>query len=173
MSNSVIRRFWPEDKEKAIELARAEKKLLCLEYQAIHDADSYIAVTPEEYAEAASRYKENIYAGWIAIIADYSQGSFRAWEVLQKINERFASQDPEDQVVDVLNSFLELDLSIGEIDNGFIQTIEKAGHSCTYSIPNEQAARGKRPGPSYFVVTSRACLEAENKAMLAAKAEMM
>lgn len=173
MSDSVIRRFWPEEKEKAAALAREEKKLLCMEYQAIHDADSYIAVTPEEYAEAAGRYKENVYAGWIAIIADYSQGSFRAWEVLQKINERFAAQDPEEQVVDILNDFPELKLSLGEIDDVFIQAIEGAGYSCTYSIPCEQVSRGQRPGPSYFVVTSRACLEAANEAMFVAEAAMM
>ena len=99
--------------------------------------------------------------------------SCRAWEVLQKINERFAVQDPEDQVVDILNDFPELKLSLGEINDVFIKTIEGAGHSCTYSIPCEQVSRGQRPGPSYFVVASQACLAAENEAMFAAEAAMM
>ena len=155
------KKFWPEQIEEARTLAIQEKKLLTREYDALSDADGLRVLTKGEFEELKGSQYSCIYAGWITVIEDYTEETGKAWEVLQKINERFAAQDPEDQVVDILNDFPELKLSLGEIDDVFIQAIEGAGHSCTYSIPCEQVCRWQRPVPSYFVVTSRACLEAE------------
>lgn len=71
----MLRRFWPEQRKEAEELAAAEKKLLAMEYDAFTDCDSLVAVTPEEYARISAEHKANIYSGWIAVIADYTGGN--------------------------------------------------------------------------------------------------
>ena len=68
-----MKKYWTEDFEKVRQMAKAERKLLVLEYDACIDADSVSAMTPEEFAEAKADYdKRSIQGGWIHLSADYT-----------------------------------------------------------------------------------------------------
>ena len=69
-----MNRYWRDDIEKARSEAKAEHKLLVLEYDAALDGDFVSAMTPEEFeAENAKYQKRGIYGGWITVSEDYTQ----------------------------------------------------------------------------------------------------
>lgn len=144
-----------------------EKKILAMQYDAFTDCDGLMAVTPEEFQELKDTKFNNAYSGWIAVIADYTSGTGKAWEVLQAVNERFRNQEAYEQVVDVLNDLPEVELKLPDITPEFIAYMEKSGHELTYRLPDESYPL------AYFVITSRAYLQDENERMFAAEAAMM
>lgn len=161
------RRFWPEQIEEARTLAIQEKKLLTREYDALSDADGLRVLTKAELEELKGSRYSCIYAGWITAIEDYTEETGKAWEVLQAVNSRFRELDAEEQVIDILNDFPDVELGLADITDDFISYMRASGHDLTYSLPmgNRELA--------YFMVTSRDCLEDENTRMMIAEAAMM
>ena len=70
-------------------------------------------------------------------------------------------------MIDILNDFPDVELGLADITDAFISCMEESGHELTYSLPTE----GRNI--TYFVVTSRACLEDENIRMMTAEMAMM
>ena len=161
------RRFWPEQIVEARRLAVQEKKLLTREYDAFSDADGLRVLSKEELKELKDNRYSCIYAGWITVIEDYTEETGKAWEVLQAVNARFREMDVEEQAIDILNDFPDVELGLADITDAFISCMEESGHELTYSLPTE----GRNI--TYFVVTSRACLEDENIRMMTAEMAMM
>ena len=161
------RRFWPEQIVEARRLAVQEKKLLTREYDAFSDADGLRVLSKEELKELKDNRYSCIYAGWITVIEDYTEETGKAWEVLQAVNAWFREMDAEEQAIDILNDFPDVELGLADITDDFISYMRASGHDLTYSVPmgNRELA--------YFVVTSRACLEDENIRMMMAEAEMV
>lgn len=161
------KRFWPEQIEEARTLAVQEKKFLTREYDAVLDADGLRVLSKEEFEDLKGTYYASAYSGWITVMEDYAEETGKAWEVLQVVNARFRELDAEEQVIDILNDFPDVELGLADITDDFISYMRASGHDLTYSLPME--ARN----PAYFVVTSRACLEDENIRMMMAEATMM
>ncbi len=161
------RRFWPEQKEEAKSLAVKERKLLTMEYDASLDADSLRVLTKEEYEELKGGYYASVYAGWITVIEDHTEKTGKAWEVLRAVNKRFRELDAEEQTIDVLNDFSDVELGLADITDDFISYMRASGHKLTYSLPMERGCT------AYFIVTSRACLEDGNIRMMMAEAAMV
>lgn len=161
------KRFWPEQIEDARTLAIQEKKLLTREYDALSDADGLRVLAKGEFEELKESHYSCIYAGWITVIEDYTEETGKAWEVLQAVNARFREMDAEEQAIDILNDFPDVELGLADITDAFISCMEESGHELTYSLPTE----GRNI--TYFVVTSRACLEDENIRMMTAEMAMM
>ena len=161
------KKFWPEQIKEARTLAIQEKKLLAREYDALSDADGLRVLTKGEFEELKGSRYSCIYAGWITVIEDYTDETGKAWEVLQAVNARFRELDAEEQVIDILNDFPDVELGLSDITDDFISYMRASGHDLTYSLPME----GRNI--AYFVVTSRACLEDENTKMMMAEAAIM
>ena len=161
------KKFWPEQIKEARTLAIQEKKLLAREYDAFSDADGLRVLSKEELKELKDNRYSCIYAGWITVIEDYTEETGKAWEVLQAVNARFREMDAEEQAIDILNDFPDVELGLADITDDFISYMRASGHDLTYSVPmgNRELA--------YFVVTSRACLEDENIRMMMAEAAMV
>lgn len=87
----------------------------------------------------------------------------RAKEILEKVKATFKKLDPEDQTIDILNDFPSLALRVEEITPEFIEFMENE--------PSIQVVYRLDKLP-YFVITSKACLNKENEAMLAAETAM-
>ena len=161
------KRFWPEQIEEARTLAVQEKKFLTREYDAVLDADGLRVLSKEEFEDLKGTYYAIAYSGGMTVMVDFTAETGKAWEVLQVVNARFRELDAEEQVIDILNDFPDVELGLADITDDFISYMRASGHDLTYSLPME--ARN----PAYFVVTSRACLEDENIRMMMAEATMM
>lgn len=163
----MARLFWPEQKEEVREIAKQERKLLAMQYDASTDCDGLMAITQEEFQKLKKEKFNNPYAGWITIIEDYTEATGRAWEVLEAVNKKFRSQEADEQVLDILNEFPEAGLKVEEITPDFIRYMENSGHEILYRLPSDEYPT------AYFVVTSKVYLKCENDAMFAAEAAMM
>lgn len=159
--------FWPEQKNEAREIAKQERKLLVMQYDASSDCDGIMAITAERFQELKSEKFDTPYKGWITILEDYTEGTGRAWEVLEAVNQKFKSLDVDEQLIDILNDFPEAALKVEEITPEFIKYMEGSGHEILFRLPSEEYPT------AYFVVTSKAYLKNENEAMFAAEAAMM